>query len=329
MTKKALVCGGGGFIGSHLVTRLKKEGWFVRAVDLNYPEFRKTEADEFVIGDLRDPRVVDSVLDIYFDRVYQLAADMGGAGFIFTGENDAEIMHNSAMINLNIAKRASQIMPGLVFFSSSVCLYPDNNPLDKKIKYNEERAYPAMPTNEYGWEKLFSERVYQNYSKNRNLKIKIARFHNTFGPEGKWTGGREKAPAAMCRKVAETKDGGTIEIWGDGKQTRQFVFIDDLLEGVERLINSDFSGPVDISPKETISIDELVDIVASVSGKKINKAHIPGPVGVTNRKVNSLLMKEKLGWTPEMSVREGIEKTYPWIEKQVKSKKMVRQAHHK
>lgn len=316
--KTALVCGAGGFIGSHLVNRLKKEGYWVRGVDLKRPEYSETAADEFVVGDLRDLSIVRSVLDTPFDRVYQLAADMGGAGFIFTGENDADIMHNSAQINLNVAAVAAEVKPRLIFYSSSACIYPEYNQMDPlNPNCSEASAYPAAPDSEYGWEKIFSERIYLAYARNKGLNVRIARFHNIFGPEGTWSGGREKAPAAMCRKVAEAPEGGEIEIWGDGKQTRSFLYIDECLEGVERLMQSAFQGPVNIGSEEMISINELARLVADIARKSISLKNIPGPLGVRGRNSHNKLIKEKLGWAPSRPLREGLEKTYAWISAEV------------
>src|SRR5581483_9895887 len=258
--KTAIVCGAGGFIGSHLVKRLKKEGFWVRGVDLKKPMFGKTVADDFIVGDLTDPKIVAKVIDKKFDEIYQLAADMGGAGYIFTGEHDADVMHNSATINLNVGRRAVETNAGKIFYSSSACIYPERNQMDPdNPNCAEDSAYPAEPDSEYGWEKLFSERMYLAYHRNYGLNVKIARFHNIFGPEGTWDGGREKAPAAICRKVAEAEDGGEIEIWGDGKQTRTFLYVDECLEGVRRLMNSNFSGPVNIGSEEMVSINQLAE----------------------------------------------------------------------
>lgn len=321
MKKSALVCGAGGFIASHLVHRLKSEGFWVRGVDLKYPEFSPTAADEFVIGDLRDQQVCKSVLDQPFTHVYQLAADMGGAGYIFTGDHDAEVMHNSATINLNIVELAKIQGVRKIFYSSSACMYPEYNQLDPdNPKCSEDSAYPAAPDSEYGWEKLFSERLYLAYQRNHGLQARIARFHNIFGPEGTWTGGREKAPAAICRKVAEVEDGGEIEIWGDGKQTRSFLYIDECLEGVRRLVESDFSGPVNIGSDEMVTINQLVEIVSHVAGKKVRVKHISGPTGVRGRNSDNTLIKQKLGWAPSTKLRDGLEKTYRWIEAQVKAR---------
>ena len=291
--KKVLVCGAGGFIGSHLVKKLKKEGHWVRGVDLKYPQFSETEADDFVIGDLRDLQICWYVLDQKFDEVYQLAADMGGAGFVFTGDNDADIMHNSATINLNMLDTCFKRNIKKIFYSSSACMYPEYNQMDPdNPKTAEDSAYPANPDSEYGWEKLFSERLYLNFHRNYGMEVRIARFHNIFGPEGSWNDGREKAPAAMCRKVAETTDGGEIEMWGDGEQTRSFLYIDSCLEGVERLMKSDFIGPVNIGSEEMVTINKLVEIVMDIAGKKLYIKHIPGPLGVRGRNSDNKLIKE-------------------------------------
>ncbi len=318
--KKALVLGAGGFIGSHLVKRLKREGFWVKGVDLHYPEFSKTVVDEFVIGDLRDQQVCSSVINQAFDEVYQLAADMGGAGFIFTGAHDAEIMHNSALINLNVLELCQKQNCGRIFYSSSACIYPEYNQLDPlNPNCSEASAYPAAPDSDYGWEKLFSERLYLAYHRNFGMKVRIARFHNIFGPEGTWTGGREKSPAAMCRKVAEAQNGGTIEIWGDGSQTRSFLYIDECLEGVLRLMRSDWTGPVNIGSDEMVSINKLVDIVMELSGKKLSLNHIPGPLGVRGRNSDNALIKEKLNWAPTQPLKIGLDATYKWIAEQVQN----------
>lgn len=318
--KRALVCGAGGFIGSHLVKKLKREGFWVRGVDLKYPEFSETEADDFVIGDLRDPVLCQNVTDRAFDEVYQLAADMGGAGFVFTGEHDSEIMHNSAMINLNMVDTCCKAQVKKIFYSSSACVYPDYNQKDPdNPKCSEDSVYPAAPDSEYGWEKLFSERMYLSYYRNNGLQIRIARLHNIFGPEGSWNDGREKAPAALCRKVAEAPKGGEIEIWGDGKQTRSFLCIDECLEGVKRFMYSDFVGPVNIGSEEMITINQLAQIIMEIAGKKLTIKHIPGPEGVRGRNSDNTLIRKVLHWAPSLSLREGIAKTYPWIEKQVKA----------
>ncbi len=316
--KRALVCGAGGFIGSHLVKKLKHEGFWVRGVDLKYPEFSPTEADDFIIGDLRNKSVCYRAVDQYFDEVYQFAADMGGAGFVFTGENDADIMHNSAQINLNILDTCYKRNIKRIFYSSSACIYPEYNQLDPdNPNCAEDSAYPANPDSDYGWEKLFSERLYLAFHRNYGMDVRIARYHNIFGPEGCWRGGREKAPAAICRKVAEACDGGEIEIWGDGKQTRSFLFIDECLEGTLRLMRSDWTGPVNIGSVEMVSINRLADMVMKIANKKLNKRHIPGPMGVRGRNSDNKLIFEKLGWKPKQSLETGLQKTYIWIEKQI------------
>ena len=316
--KKALVCGAGGFIGGHMVKRLKSEGYWVRGVDIKRHEFCEPPADDFVVGDLRDPRVVDAVVDEGMDEIYQFAADMGGAGYIFTGEHDADVMHNSALCNLNVVYEASRKKVGKIFYSSSACIYPETiqtDPDNPGLK--ESFAYPAQPDSEYGWEKLFSERLYLSFQRNYGLEVHIARFHNIFGPEGTWCGGKEKAPAAMCRKVAEAVDGAEIEIWGDGEQTRSFLFIDECLEGVRRLMGSDFSGPVNIGSDEMISINDLALMAADIAGKDIKLKHIEGPLGVRGRNSENTLIKEKLQWAPQETLRAGMEKTYAWIAGQV------------
>ncbi|MED5270116.1 MAG: NAD-dependent epimerase/dehydratase family protein [Pseudomonadota bacterium] len=323
--KTALVCGAGGFIGSHMVKRLKKEGYWVRGVDIKEPEFSYTEADDFVIGNLTVQSIARAVIDRTFDEVYQFAADMGGAGYIFTGDHDADVMDNSATVNLNIIRRIKDwneehnVNKTKIFFSSSACAYPEYIQLDPENPgLKEENAYPAEPDSEYGWEKLFSERLYLAYSRNYGIPVRIARYHNIFGPEGTWNGGREKAPAAICRKVAELpKQGGSIEVWGDGLQTRSFLFVDECVEATYRLVQSDFSGPVNIGSEEMVSINELVDIAAKVSGKKVEKNHIEGPLGVRGRNSNNDLIREKLGWDYSMTLEEGISKTYNWIDDQL------------
>lgn len=319
--KKALVLGGGGFIGSHLTKRLKEEGFFVRGVDLKHPEFMPVVADEFIIGDLRDPKVCDLVIDSSFDHIYQLAADMGGAGYIFTGENDAHVMHNSATINLNVADLASRKGVGRVFYSSSACMYPEYNQLDPdNPKCSEDSAYPAMPDSEYGWEKLFSERLYMAFSRNMGLITRIARFHNIYGPHGTWDGGREKAPAAICRKVAQAPEGGQIEIWGDGLQTRSFLFIEDCLDGIRALIESECDVPVNIGSEEMISINEFAKMIIDISGKSLTIKNIDGPLGVRGRNSDNKLIAEKVGWLPRYSLRQGMELTYEWIASQAHQK---------
>lgn len=314
----ALVLGAGGFIGSHLVKRLKAEGYWVRGVDLKHPEFSETHADDFVIADLRDPHACNRIYDKWFDQVYQLAADMGGAGFVFTGENDAAIMHNSAAINLNILECARIHGCSKIFYSSSACIYPERNQMDpNKPVTAEESAYPAAPDSEYGWEKLFSERLYFAYARNYGISIRVARFHNIFGPEGTWSGGREKAPAAICRKIAESPAGSEIEIWGDGEQTRSFLYIDECIEGVMRLMASDFQGPVNIGSNEMISINDFTAMVMKVAGKDQAVNHIPGPLGVRGRNSDNTLIEEMLGWAPSEPLERGVEQTYRWIADQV------------
>jgi nucleoside-diphosphate-sugar epimerase len=316
--KCALVLGAGGFIGSHLVTRLRREGFWVRGVDLKRPEFRASDADEFIVGDLRDPKVCADAVDQPFDEIYQLAADMGGAGYIFTGENDAHIMHNSALVNLNVLECARTAQVKRIFYSSSACIYPEHNQLDADApETSEASAYPANPDSEYGWEKLFSERLYLSYQRNFGMNVRIARYHNIFGPQGTWTGGREKVPAALCRKVAETPDGGEIDMWGDGRQTRSFLYIDECLDGTIGLLRSDFTGPVNIGSDEMVTINALAEMVMQVAGKRLTIRHIPGPQGVRGRNSDNRLIKEKLGWAPKQTLRDGIAKTYPWIRDQV------------
>lgn len=317
--KSALVLGAGGFIGGHLVKRLKAEGFWVRGVDLKFNEHAESEADDFVIGDLRDQAMVRSVVDRRFNEVYQLAADMGGAGYIFTGENDADIMHNSATINLNVVDACHKRSIARVFYSSSACMYPAYNQEDPdNPNCAESSAYPAAPDSEYGWEKLFSERLFLAYNRNHGMQARVARYHNIFGPEGTWTGGKEKAPAAICRKVAMAAAGGEIEIWGDGQQTRSFLYIDECLEGTTRLLRSSFEGPVNIGSEEMVTINQLVDIVSDIAGKKLVKTHIPGPQGVRGRNSDNRLIREKLSWAPSQPLVRGLEKTYEWIERQVR-----------
>jgi len=322
--KRALLLGAGGFIGGHLVKKLKNEGFWVKGVDIKKHEFSSLPADEFIIGDLREQTFVQDIMDYPYDEVYQLAADMGGAGYIFTGEHDADVMHNSAQINLNILHFGQKAGIKKIFYSSSACIYPEYNQRDpENPKCSEDSAYPAMPDSEYGWEKLFSERLYLSYMKNYNLNVKIARFHNIFGPEGTWTGGKEKAPAALCRKIAMAEDGGEIEIWGDGLQTRSFLYIDECLEGVRRLMDSDnFSGPVNIGSEEMVTINRLAEIIMEIANKKLKIKHIPGPLGVRGRNSDNKLIKEKLGWAPSKPLKYGLEITYKWIEKQVKNQKL-------
>lgn len=320
--KKALVCGAGGFIGSHLVRRLKKEGYWVRGADIKRPIYSKSAADEFMLGDLRDQKFCKKVIDRPFDEVYQLAADMGGAGYIFTGEHDADVMHNSAQINLNVLEFGRLAKIKKIFFSSSACIYPERNQLDpNKPNCEEASAYPAAPDSEYGWEKLFGERLYLAYKRNFGMDVHIARFHNIFGPEGSWNNGKEKSPAAMCRKVAQAKDGGTIEMWGDGKQTRSYLYIDECLEGVRRLMKSSFAGPVNIGSEEMVSINTLAQMIMQIANKTLKVNHIKGPLGVRGRSSDNRLIRKKLGWVPSAKLYDGLVKTYDWIDAQVKAKK--------
>ena len=346
--KTALVLGAGGFIGSHMVKHLVSQGYWVRGVDLKSPDFSETAAHEFIHGDLTDVSFVRRVLEFKgyrgnfyhsipyrmvdcFDEIYQFAADMGGAGYIFTGENDAHVMHNSASINLHVLEETRLMNERLdhyepeyhpkkqpkIFYSSSACMYPEYNQLDPdNPDCREESAYPAAPDSEYGWEKLFSERLYLTYNRNHNIPVRIARYHNIFGPQGTWEGGREKAPAAICRKVAEANDGDSIEVWGDGEQTRSFLLVDECVEATYRLMQSDFMGPVNIGSEEMVSINQLVDTAARVAGKTIKKNHIDGPLGVRGRNSNNELIREKLGWDYSLTLEEGIRRTYNWIKEQ-------------
>jgi GDP-D-mannose 3', 5'-epimerase len=322
--RSALVCGAGGFIGGHLVKRLKAEGFWVRGVDLKRHEYVETEADDFMVGDLRDSYFCRSAIDRRFDEVYQLAADMGGAGFIFTGENDADIMHNSGTINLNVLDTCYKRLIPRIFYSSSACIYPAYNQLDPDSpNCEEDSAYPAAPDSEYGWEKLFSERLYLSYARCHGLEARVARYHNIFGPEGTWTGGREKAPAAMCRKIALAEDGGSIDIWGDGLQTRSFLYVSECVEGTLRLMRSGFSGPVNIGSEEMVSINQLADIIMEIAGKQVEKRHIPGPLGVRGRNSDNRLIQDKLGWSPSQPLLEGLKVTYDWIKRQTQSNRAV------
>ena len=345
-TKTALVLGAGGFIGSHMVKRLRSEGYWVRGVDLKRPEYSDTEANEFIQGDLRDVDFVARVIQFKgeqgnfynhvpyrlvrpFDEIYQFAADMGGAGFVFTGENDADIMHNSVSINLNVLEEQrkwneiTELNKTKIFYSGSACMYPEHNQLDPdNPDCREESAYPADPDSEYGWEKLFSERLYFAYNRNHGIPVRVARYHNIFGPEGTWNGGREKAPAAICRKVAYLpEEGGAIEVWGDGLQTRSFLFIDECIEATRRLMDSDFMGPVNIGSEEMVTINELVETAARVSGKEVRKIHkLDAPLGVRGRNSNNDLIRDKLGWDYSQTLEEGIRITYDWICGQIGAK---------
>jgi len=317
--KSALVCGAGGFIGSHIVKRLKREGFWVRGVDLKYPQFDDSDADDFVIADLRDPVMCRTLVDRAFDETYQLAADMGGAGYIFTGENDADVMHNSAMINLNMLEALRQRNCRRVFYSSSACIYPEFNQLDPRDPVTSEgSAYPAQPDSEYGWEKLFSERLYLAYLRNFGIEARIARYHNIFGPLGTWTGGKEKVPAAICRKVAEASDGGEIEMWGDGEQTRSFLYIDECVEGTLLLTRSNLTGPFNIGSEEMVTINQLAAMAMAIARKRLSIKHIPGPTGVRGRKSDNDLIRKSLGWEPSQPLRAGLEQTYVWIDAQVR-----------
>lgn len=314
---RVLVNGAGGFIGGHLVRLLKSEGFWVRAVDIKRHEFAEPPADEFIVGDLRDPDLVRCAVD-GIDEVYQLAADMGGAGYIFTGEHDAAVMHNSAVINLNTLEMGRRAGVRKFFYSSSACIYPKYNQMDpNNPECSEGSAYPAAPDSEYGWEKLFSERLYLSYMRNYGVEVRVARFHNIFGPEGTWRGGKEKAPAAMCRKIAEAEYGGEIEVWGDGEQTRSFLFIDECLEGVRRLMNSGFTGPVNIGSDEMVTINQLAYMIMQIAGKDLSIRHIPGPLGVRGRNSDNRLIHKALGWKPSRPLVEGLERTYAWIAAQV------------
>jgi len=316
--KTALVCGAGGFIGHHLVRRLKREGMWVRGVDLKRPDFSVSCADDFVLADLSDPVAAQACVDRRFDEVYQLAADMGGAGYIFCGDNDAVIMRNSALININVLEACRLAGAGRIFFSSSACIYPLLNQQDPdNPTCAEATAYPAEPDSEYGWEKLFAERLYLSYARNHHMVCRIGRYHNVFGPEGTWQGGREKAPAALCRKVSMAADGGEIEVWGDGHQTRSFLFIDECIEGTLRLMRSDCQSPLNIGSEEMISINDLVNLVARIAGKQISNRHIAGPTGVRGRTSDNRLIRQMIGWAPTASLQSGLETTYPWIEGQV------------
>jgi nucleoside-diphosphate-sugar epimerase len=317
MPRRILVNGAGGFIGGHLVKRLKAEGYWVRAVDVKQHEYTTLSADEFILGDLRNPDVVRSVTN-GIDEAYQLAADMGGAGYIFTGDNDAAVMHNSASINLNTLEYGVQAGVKRFFYSSSACVYPEYNQRDpQNPKCSEDSAYPAAPDSEYGWEKLFSERLFLAYQRNRGIAARVARFHNIFGPEGTWSGGKEKAPAALCRKVAETPDGGEIEIWGDGLQTRSFLYVDECIQAIRRLMDSDFSGPINIGSEEMVTINQLAVIIMEIANKRLSIRHIPGPLGVRGRNSDNRLIKQRLGWEPTRSLRDGLAKTYAWVATQV------------
>ena len=330
--KKIVVLGGGGFIGGHLAKRLKNEGHFVRICDIKPHEYFQHDdiCNEFIVGDLTNPVVVADVIDENIDEVYQLAADMGGAGYIFTGDNDANVMHNSALINLNVAKEAVNKHVKKVFYSSSACMYPEYNQLDPlNPNCEESSAYPANPDSEYGWEKLFSERLFLAFNRNYKLDVRVARFHNIFGPQGTWKDGKEKAPAAMCRKVAEAEPGSSIEVWGDGLQTRSFLYVDECVEAVLRLMKSDFLGPVNIGSEEMVSINQLAQMAIDISGKDVTIKNIGGqefidkygfkcPTGVRGRNSDNRLYKEKVGWEVSEPLHDGMVKTFTWINEMVK-----------
>jgi len=332
--KRVVVLGGGGFIGGHLAKTLKNSGCYVRIADIkNHEYFNHDEiCNEFILADLRDPKAVGLVIGNDFDEVYQLAADMGGAGYIFTGENDANVMHNSALINLNVAHECVIKKINKVFYSSSACMYPEHNQLDPNNPNCEESsAYPANPDSEYGWEKLFSERLYFAFNRNYNLDVRVARFHNIFGPQGTWNGGKEKAPAAMLRKACETNNGNSLEVWGDGLQTRSFLYVDECVEAVLRLMKSDFLGPVNIGSDEMVTINELAQMAIDISGKTISFHNLEGqefynkygfncPVGVRGRNSENSLYENKIGWRVSLPLLDGMKKTFAWIDKQVKPK---------
>jgi len=311
---KTLVIGAGGFIGGHLVTKLKEMGKFVIGIDIKEHEYKKTDADKFILADMRISEVVEKVIDDDIYEIYQLAADMGGAGFVFTGENDADILHNSVMINLNVLNTCVKKGIKRIFYSSSACMYPEINQMEpNNPTCKESTGRQGAPDSCYGWEKLFSEVLYEAYARNYGITVKIARFHNIFGPYGTWNGGREKAPAALCRKVKDVVDGGEIEIWGPGTQTRSFLYIDECIEGIMRLMESNFSGPVNIGSDEMISINDFAKMIIDISGKNIIIKNIKGPIGVIGRNSDNTLIKEKLGWAPSKPLREGIIKLYEWI----------------
>ena len=320
-SKTAIVFGAGGFIGSHLVKKLKEEGFWVRGVDLKYPEYWKTYADDFVIGDLRDPHVVEKVMPIRFDEVYQLAADMGGAGYINSGDNDAEVMGNSILINVNVLKQAEKVRIKSIFFSSTACVYPEYNQMDPgSINTREDTVYPAAPDTEYGWEKLFSERLYLAYNRNYGMKNKIARYHNVYGPYGTWDGGKEKAPAAICRKVAKATD--EIEIWGNGEQHRSFLYIDEAVKAtIDFYREENYFEPINIGSERNVSINELVDIVCNIANKQLNKKYVPGPLGVHARTSHNDLITKVLGYRPSEDLEYGISETYKWISGQINNVK--------
>lgn len=323
--KRILVLGAGGFIGSHLVKRLKRQGHYVIGIDLKYPEFSESPADEFLIGDLRDPTSCEAAIKDEVDEIYQLAADMGGAGYLFSGENDFNVMHNSALINLNVAHFAIQYKVKRVFFSSSACIYPQINQQDpENPNCAESSAYPADPDSEYGWEKIFSERLFQAAQRNYQLNMRIARFHNVYGPEGAWNSGKEKAPAALCRKVALVEQDGTIEIWGDGTQTRSFLYIDDCIDGILALMESNCTEVLNIGSEEMVTINRLAEMIAEHAEKNVQLRHVNGPVGVMGRNSDNTLVTQSIGWSPKVSLAEGLALTYNWIETEVAKLKLAK-----
>jgi nucleoside-diphosphate-sugar epimerase len=316
--KTVLVCGAGGFIGTHLVESLKKQGHYVIGADLKFPLYSETKCDKFYKLDLREYQNVKTIFMNRIDEVYQLAADMGGAGYIFTGDNDADIMHNSATINLNILDNMVKHNVKKVFYSSSACMYPAYNQTDPNNPLlTEDSAYPAEPDSEYGWEKLFSERLYLTYARNYKIDVRIARFHNIFGPRGSWNNGKEKAPAALCRKVAMAEDNGTVEVWGPGIQTRSFLYIDECIDGIHRIMEADYQKPLNLGSTLMISINDLVKLIAKISGKTVNIKNIEGPMGVMGRNSDNTLIKEKINWAPDEDLEGGLIKTYAWIKEQL------------
>lgn len=318
--KTALVLGAGGFIGTHLVTDLKQQGFWVRGIDLKHPEYSETDADEFIIADLSTEAGMAAAMDQVFDEVYQLAADMGGAGYLFTGENDAQVMRNSSLINLQLLKASEQHQPAKVFYASSACVYPEYNQMNSDSSaLTEDSVYPADPDSDYGWEKLYAERLYLAHVRNNSLNVRIARFHNVFGPLGAWDNGKEKVPAAICRKVAQATDGGSIEVWGDGKQTRSFLFIEDCLRAVRKLMNSNVGDPINIGSSEMVSINQLADRVISISGKTLSIRHIQGPQGVRGRSSDNRFIEASLGWQPQQKLDDGLERTYSWVNRMANS----------
>ena len=315
---KVIVCGAGGFIGTHLVRSLKEKGYYVIGADLKYPEYSTTDADEFHIVDLRNQDEVAKLITTDVYEIYQLAADMGGAGYVFTGENDADIMHNSASINLNIAKEMTRKKINRVFYTSSACMYPAYNqedPLDPLL--SEGSAYPANPDSEYGWEKLFSERLWGAFAKNYNLRVRISRLHNVFGPLGAWDNGKEKSPAALCRKVAMCEDNGVVQVWGPGTQTRSFLYIDECIEGIHRIMNSECTFPLNLGSDRMITINNLVLLIASLNNKQVSISNVPGPMGVMGRNSHNALIKETIGWAPANNLEYGLTQTYNWINEQI------------